>query len=81
MKERDGEEGVEVQYLPCYLRFCDDFTKIPLCPLLPPPVLRGLQGQEERTQDKKAVPSPTSPLLHNTPNAGSGLRYAVVLHG
>lgn len=73
--ERGG--GVEVQYLPCIRDLVMPYKVTSLSPY-PSSTWSYQQSWEvcrgrRRVHRTKAVPSPTSPLLHNTPKAGKCL--------
>ena len=76
--------GVEVQYLPCIRDLVVAYKATPLPPLTHHQSWEVCRGRR-RAHRTKAVPSPTSPLLHNTPKAGNwarapaGLRWDAVL--
>lgn len=66
------EEDVEVKVLTPGSEF---FSESPRDPLSHGPVLGGLQGGRRRRRvaqgTKRSPPPPTSPLLHDTPKAGT----------
>lgn len=68
-----GEGGNEVQYLP-RMRF-SDLQSLPLCRPAHHQSWEVCRGRR-RAHRTKAVPSPTSPLLHNTPKAGHCLGWS-----
>lgn len=66
--EKDWEGGCRGTVLTLYQRFSES-PRVPLA--IPSPGRSAGVGGE--CMGTKGVPSPTSPLLHNTPKAGIGL--------